>query len=204
VLRFMPGMVRYGRHKPMIEVRPLSQHVGVEVRGVDVRSLADDDFAAMYRAWLDHNVLVVPDQKLEIDQFLAYSRRFGALQPHPSVSTRHPQYPELTMLGVDKWNPDGTLNKDQVARELADALTLQRHLSEIYSEVSSGRVSKPFTLPSVVTEMFHEALTEAADEAINDLVAKLAERQAGPYSTQEIVESIRQITGCTGGKDVQQ
>jgi len=101
-------------------------------------------------------------------------------------------------------NPDGTLNKDQVARELADALTLQRHLSEIYSEVSSGRVSKPFTLPSVVTEMFHEALTEAADEAINDLVAKLAERQAGPYSTQEIVESIRQITGCTGGKDVQQ
>jgi hypothetical protein len=55
-----------------------------------------------------------------------------------------------------------------VARELADALTLQRHLTEIYDEVSRGRVSKPFTLPSVVTSMFHEALMEAADEAVSE------------------------------------
>jgi len=101
-------------------------------------------------------------------------------------------------------HPDGTLNKDQVARELADAVTLQRHLSEIYSEVSSGRVSKPFTLPSVVTEMFHEALAEAADEAVCDLITELEERQAGPYTTAEIVTAIRDITGCTARKDGQQ
>jgi hypothetical protein len=83
--------------------------------------------------------------------------------------------------------PDGTLNKDQVARELADAVTLQRHLSEIYIEVSSGRVSKPFTLPSVVAEMFREALTEAADEAISDLVTETR----GPYASVRLPGGFR-------------
>jgi taurine dioxygenase len=100
----------------VIEVRPLGQQIGVEVNGVDARALAPDEFATLYRAWLDHNVLVLHDQDLTIDQFLDYSRRFGALQPHPSVSTRHPDYPELTMLGVDKWNPDGSLNMAIYAR----------------------------------------------------------------------------------------
>ena len=94
----------------MIEVRQLGQLIGAEVRGVDVKKLDGDCFATMYQAWLNFNVLVVPGQELEIDEFLAYSRRFGRLLAHPSKSTRHPKYPELTMLGVDKWLPDGTLN----------------------------------------------------------------------------------------------
>ncbi len=64
----------------------------------------------MYLAWLDYNVLVVPGQDLEIEDFLRYSRRFGAVVPHPSKMTRHPDYPEITMLGVNKFEPDGQLN----------------------------------------------------------------------------------------------
>jgi len=67
---------------------------------VNVKTLDDAGFAAIYRAWLDAKVLVVPDQQLEIDDFLRYSRRFGRIEPHPSKSTRHPDYPEITMLGV--------------------------------------------------------------------------------------------------------
>lgn len=88
-------------------------------------------------------------------------------------------------------HPDGTLNRDQIARELADALTLQRHLSEIYSEVSSGQVSKPFTLPSVVTAMYHDGLTEVRDEAIRELIEELEDRETDP----QIVAVIREITG---------
>ena len=33
--------------------------------------------AAIYQAWLDHNVAVVPGQELELDDFVTYSRRFG-------------------------------------------------------------------------------------------------------------------------------
>jgi taurine dioxygenase len=94
----------------MLEVRRLGPQIGAEVRGVDVRSLDDAGFATLYQAWLDSNVLVVPDQHLTIEEFLAYSRRFGLVDPHPSKSTRHPQIPEITLLGVNKFSPDGSLN----------------------------------------------------------------------------------------------
>ena len=94
----------------MIEVRRLGPQIGAEIRGVDVTTLDDAGFAAIYRAWLDHNVLVVPDQDLQIDDFLRYSRRFGAVHPHPSKMTRHPEHPEITLLGVNKFAADGTLD----------------------------------------------------------------------------------------------
>jgi putative 2-oxoglutarate oxygenase len=94
----------------MIEVRRLGPQIGVEIRGVDLKTLDAAGFATIYRAWLDHNVAVVPDQDLQIDDFLRYSRRFGVVVPHPSKSTRHPDYPEITMLGINKFGADGTLD----------------------------------------------------------------------------------------------
>ena len=94
----------------MIEVRRLGPQIGVEIRGVDVKRLDDAGFAVIYRAWLDGNVAVVPEQELAIDDFLAYSRRFGVVVPHPSKMTRHPDYPEITLLGVNKFGPDGALD----------------------------------------------------------------------------------------------
>jgi taurine dioxygenase len=94
----------------MIEVRRLGQEIGAEIRGVNVKPLDDAGFAAIYRAWLDSNVLVVPDQDLQIEDFLRYSRRFGMVVPHPSKMTRHSDYPEITMLGVNKFGADGTLD----------------------------------------------------------------------------------------------
>jgi taurine dioxygenase len=94
----------------MIEIRRLGPQIGVEVTGVDVKTLDDAGFAPIYQAWIDHNVLVVRDQQLTIDDFLRYSRRFGFVEPHPSKSTRHPNYPEITLLGVNKFDADGKLN----------------------------------------------------------------------------------------------
>ena len=94
----------------MVEVHRLGRQIGAEIRGVDVKTLDDATFAAIYRAWLDYNVLVVPGQELQIEDFLRYSRRFGVVHPHPSKMTRHPDYPEITMLGVNKVGPDGNLD----------------------------------------------------------------------------------------------
>jgi taurine dioxygenase len=94
----------------MVEVRRLGPQIGAEILGVDVRGLDDKSFATIYRAWLDYNVVVVPGQTLEIDDFLQYSRRFGFVSPHPSKMTRHPDHPEITMLGVNKFAENGTLN----------------------------------------------------------------------------------------------
>ena len=95
----------------MVQIRRMGPQIGVEVTGVDVKTLDDAGFAPIYQAWLDHNVLVVRDQELKIEDFLRYSRRFGTVVPHPSKSTRHPEIPEITMLGINKFNPDGTLNQ---------------------------------------------------------------------------------------------
>ena len=95
----------------MVAIRQAGPQIGVEVSGVDLRTIDKADFARIYQAWLDHNVLVVKDQDLTLQQFLDYSRRFGIVSPHPSKSTRHPDLPEITMLGTGKFNADGSLNQ---------------------------------------------------------------------------------------------
>jgi taurine dioxygenase len=93
----------------MLKIRPAGPNIGGEITGVDVKTLDDEGFAPIYEAWLKYGVTVVRDQELEIEDFLRYSRRFGLIVPHPSKSTRHPDYPEITMLGIDKFDSDGKL-----------------------------------------------------------------------------------------------
>ena len=93
-----------------MEIKRVAPQVGAEILDVDVKTLDDAGFARIYQAWLDANVVIVPGQALEIPDFLRYSRRFGVVVPHPSKSTRHPEYPELTMLGINKFGPDGALD----------------------------------------------------------------------------------------------
>jgi taurine dioxygenase len=96
----------------MVEIRVRRLQIGVEVTGVDVRTLDDASFAPIYQAWLDHNVLCVRDQELTIPEFIAYSRRFGPVVPHPSKSTRHAEHPEITLLGVGKFDAAGNLRPE--------------------------------------------------------------------------------------------
>jgi hypothetical protein len=44
-----------------MEIRRLGQEIGVEVTAIDVRTLDEEGFAPIYRAWLDCNVMVVRD-----------------------------------------------------------------------------------------------------------------------------------------------
>jgi taurine dioxygenase len=57
--------------------------LAAEVRGIDLRELTDTAFAAIYRAWLDHLVLLFRDQILSDHDLLAFSRRFGELDLAP-------------------------------------------------------------------------------------------------------------------------
>ena len=85
--------------------------IGALISGVDVRDLDDATWDKIYAVWLECNVIAVRDQTLSMAEFLAYSRRFGLVSPHPSKSTRNDAYPEITMLGVNKFLPDGSLNE---------------------------------------------------------------------------------------------
>jgi taurine dioxygenase len=85
--------------------------IGAIATEVDVRALSESDWTALYRAWLDGIVLVVRGQTLTMEEFLAYSRRFGRLKPHRVRKTRHPDHPELTLMGVGTRKPDGQVDQ---------------------------------------------------------------------------------------------
>ena len=63
-----------------LEIRPLTKHIGAELRGIDLRQPLDEATrAAIYKAWLDHLVIVFPDQKLEQEDLLRVSSYFGEI-----------------------------------------------------------------------------------------------------------------------------
>jgi taurine dioxygenase len=66
-----------------ISVTPTGAALGAEVGGIDLRSISDADFAAIYRAWLDHSVLLLRGQVLNDDDLIGFSRRFGKLDFAP-------------------------------------------------------------------------------------------------------------------------
>src|SRR5262249_40105949 len=62
------------------DVVPLSKHIGAEIRGLDLREKPDDDtIRAVYRAWLDHLVIVFPGQSLSQEDLVRVTGYFGEL-----------------------------------------------------------------------------------------------------------------------------
>jgi taurine dioxygenase len=81
-----------------LRIRPTGAALGAEVQDVDLRALADETFAAVYRAWLDHQVLLFRDQTLTDEDLVTFSRRFGDLDEAPVQETgqRYVEgYPEI-------------------------------------------------------------------------------------------------------------
>ncbi|MFZ3227012.1 MAG: TauD/TfdA family dioxygenase [Xanthobacteraceae bacterium] len=66
--------------KARFEVVPLTRHIGAEVRGIDLRLKPDEETVrAIYQAWLDHLVLIFPDQKLEQEDLIRATGFFGQI-----------------------------------------------------------------------------------------------------------------------------
>ena len=62
------------------EVVPMTTHIGAEIRGLDLREKPDDDtIRAIYRAWLDHLVIVFPGQSLAQEDLIRVTGYFGEL-----------------------------------------------------------------------------------------------------------------------------
>ncbi len=64
--------------KTKLDVVPLTKHIGAEIRGLDLREKPDDaTVMAIYQAWLDHFVLIFPDQKLSQEDLIRVTGYFG-------------------------------------------------------------------------------------------------------------------------------
>ena len=56
---------------------------GADIVDVDLSSLGDAEFSAIYSAWLDRAVLRIRGQRLDDDTLMDFSRRFGPLETAP-------------------------------------------------------------------------------------------------------------------------
>jgi taurine dioxygenase len=104
-----------------VTVRPVTEAVGAEISGVDLRSLSDQDFAAIERAWTRHSMILLRGQQLADDDLLAFSRRFGELDPPPNQERGRispPGYPDIYVVSnvLDaKGDPIGALGAGEAA-----------------------------------------------------------------------------------------
>jgi taurine dioxygenase len=76
------GSSRTGR-KSRVTVIPTGKALGAEIQGIDLRTVDSNDFAGIYRAWLDYSVLLFRGQKLTDEDLIAFSERFGDLDWAP-------------------------------------------------------------------------------------------------------------------------
>lgn len=70
-----------------IEETPTGAALGAELRGVDLRDINASQFAAIERAWHDHQVVLLRGQSLSDQDLIAFSRRFGDLDWAPVQET---------------------------------------------------------------------------------------------------------------------
>jgi taurine dioxygenase len=96
-------------------LRPLTPAVGVEIGNIDLSALNAADFAQIEAAWHRYSVLLFRGQKLSDDDLLAFSKRFGELDPPPNQERGRqspPGYPDIYVVSnvVDaKGEPIGAL-----------------------------------------------------------------------------------------------
>jgi taurine dioxygenase len=66
--------------------------------GADLKHLSEADFRAVERAWHEHSVILLRNQTIGDDELLAFSRRFGELDPPPNQERGRispPGYPDI-------------------------------------------------------------------------------------------------------------
>jgi taurine dioxygenase len=75
--------VKSSRQTPLaVQLKPLTKYIGCEVSGIDLRKpVPPADAAAVYRAWLDHGVLLFRDQQLEQEDLIRVTGIFGEFAP---------------------------------------------------------------------------------------------------------------------------
>ena len=91
-----------------MEILPLGEHTGVEVRGIDLSQPVPDAVRAMLnRAFVDHSVLVIRDQHLTPQQVLVAVGLFGTVFQQHNTRFALPDCPQIHYLSNQDYFPDG-------------------------------------------------------------------------------------------------
>lgn len=92
-----------------LTLHPVTPALGAEVEGVDLTApLSDELIAEIRKAVVQYKVIFFRDQNITQEQHVAFGRRFGDLEIHPST-TEDQEFPEILHL---KSEGEGALRAD--------------------------------------------------------------------------------------------
>lgn len=66
-----------------MKINPINRDFVADVDGIDIGTISDEDFEAVYQAWLQFGVLRLHNQPLDEESLQQFSRRFGPLEERP-------------------------------------------------------------------------------------------------------------------------
>jgi len=150
-----------------LQLRKLSYALGAEVCGVDVaQPMGEQAFGEIYRAFLEHGILLFRGQDITREQHIDFSRHFGELDRHEALPRdRHPQYPELLMV-TNEPKPDGSPSDTKYTGR-------QWHSDMSFTLAPAlGSVLRCFSVPEVGGDTLFANMYRAYD-ALSDGMKKL-------------------------------
>lgn len=137
-----------------MNIHPVSEAVGAEVTGIDVRRVSEADTAALSQAWAEHGVLFFRDQDLTPDEHLVFAESFAPVDVNRFFSTvdGYPRIAEVRKEPDDEHNIGGGWHTDHsydeapargsilIAREVPDTGGDTRFLgtAAAYDALSDG------------------------------------------------------------------
>ncbi|USG61074.1 TauD/TfdA family dioxygenase [Sneathiella marina] len=100
----------------MVEVHKLDAACGAEIRNADLSSaLSSADLRIIRTAWMEHHVLVFPEQKLENDDLVRFAEYLGPIgddpfikpiEEHDRIAAIHRKADETGRIFADNWHSD--------------------------------------------------------------------------------------------------
>jgi taurine dioxygenase len=83
-----------------IKVEPIGYALGAKITGVNLaKPLSAEEIGAIQSAFVKHSVLAFPDQDLDPERLIAFSRNFGELDNYATQPfNRHPDHDEIFLL----------------------------------------------------------------------------------------------------------
>ncbi|MFD6422870.1 TauD/TfdA dioxygenase family protein [Streptomyces sp. NPDC060198] len=166
----------------MLELVPITDGIGTEVRGIDVtRPLSDLDFDRIYQAWIDTTILLVRGQDMTPEQHIAFTRRFGEVFAYTRSQFNDAEYPEILILSnlTKDGKPIGSAYSGRVWHSDGAYLPEPPVGSMLYA-----REIPPAGGDTWYGNMFaaYEALPRAVKERIEDLKVIISRVQSRPYN----------------------
>ncbi len=160
------------------EVQPLPCTFGAVVTGPRLAGLGDVEFAHLYQLWLEHALLVFPDQHLGNDEQVAFARRFGEL--------------EFELAPISNVRKDGSVRTDDGGDDVIKILkgNMGWHSDSTYMPVQAkGAVFTAHVVPAQGGETGWadmRAAYDALDEGMRTRVAELAAHHSLYYSQSKL------------------